>query len=282
MERYDTKDTYHAWYEHWHRYHWISAFVKDLTVADLACGEGYGSALLAQHAKQVTGIDLSSATIEHAKKKYQEFSNLNYIQSDILNTPIPDESIDMVVSFETLEHLTAHHALLSEFKRVMKSKGVLVISTPDKNVYSGSETHNEFHLEELTQAEFFDLISSQFEHALFFGQQLQTGSALAPIADNLSGAASSICVEQNNEFKLGNNQQMPTYLIAIASQSKQALTPFKSVAASFFNDSNNSLFNHYEQQVKRLIEADQTIKKLETQAEIQNQVINQLKARLGL
>lgn len=282
MERYDTKDSFHAWYEHWHRYHWISTFVKNQKVADLACGEGYGSALLAQHAEQVTGVDINAETIQKASEKYQAFKNLKYIQSDVLSTPMPDHALDLVVSFETLEHLTAHQALLNEFKRLMKPDGLLVISTPDKTVYSGSEAHNEFHVKELTQQEFIDLIQSQFKHALFFGQQLQTGSVLAPLTNRPIKSATSLYVAQHDEFNPLFNQQKPTYLIAVASDSNEALLPFKKAGISHFNDSNNKLFNHYEQQIKRLLEADQQLKKLETQIELQNQVINQLKARLGL
>ncbi|MCB1581992.1 MAG: class I SAM-dependent methyltransferase [Marinicella sp.] len=282
MERYDTKDSYHAWYEHWHRYHWISTFVNDLKVADLACGEGYGSALLAQHAKEVTGVDFNAETIQKATDKYQTFKNLKYIQSDVLSAPMQDHAVDMVVSFETLEHLTTHHTLLKEFKRLMKPNGLLVISTPDKTVYSGSEGHNEFHLKELTHQEFTNLIDSHFKHALFFGQQLQTGSVLAPLTNQPTLSATSLYVEQHDEFITNYNQQSPTYLIAVASDSFEALLPFKSTGISHFNDSHNKLFNHYEQQIKRLLEADLQLKKLETQIEIQNQVINQLKARLGL
>lgn len=281
MERYDAKDTYHAWYEHWHRYHWLSPFLNNQTIADLACGEGYGSALLAQHAHQVTGIDIDSDTIEQARTKYKKSNNLEYIKANVLKTPLADGSMDVVTSFETLEHLTEHQQLLTEFKRILKPGGTLVISTPDKDVYSGSETHNEFHLKELSQAEFKELISTHFEHVVYFGQQFQTSSVLAPLAGN-SGNNESIYVEQHNEFTKGLNQQKPTYLIAVASDSAESILPFKKAGTSHFNDCNNKLFNHYEQQIKRLLEADQQLKKLETQIEIQNQVINQLKARLGL
>jgi ubiquinone/menaquinone biosynthesis C-methylase UbiE len=281
MERYDAKDTYHAWYEHWHRYHWLCNFLNKQTVADLACGEGYGSALLAQHGNQVTGIDIDSETIEQAKSKYQKTAQLSYINANVLNTPLEDHSIDVVTSFETLEHLTEHQQLLSEFKRILKPAGTLVISTPDKAVYSGSETHNEFHLKELTEDEFTELISTHFEHVVYFGQQFQTNSVLAPLEKN-NGRNESIYVEQHQEFTQSTNQQKPTYLIAVASDSADSIAPFKNAGTSHFNDSNNKLFNHYEQQIKRLLEADQQLKKLETQIKIQNQVINQLKARLGL
>ena len=71
MERYDASfATDYQWYEHWHRYHFIKSLVKDKLVADIACGEGYGSFLLSSSAKSVIGVDVDKNTIAAAKKKY--------------------------------------------------------------------------------------------------------------------------------------------------------------------------------------------------------------------
>ena len=283
MERYDAKNTYHTWYEHWHRYHWISPWVKNKTVADLACGEGYGSALLAQSAKQVTGIDIDAKTIETAQLKYKSNQNLNLISADVLHTPLSGDSVDVVVSFETLEHLTAHQQLLSEFKRILKDNGILVLSTPDKDVYSGSEHHNKYHVKELDTLAFKTLVSGQFKHVLFFGQQFQTSSLIAPLElSTEQKTVNSSFLEQGYEHRKANNRNRPTYLIAIASDCESALAPFMQLGDDHFNDAENRLFKHYAAQVDRLLEVDQTIAKLENQLEIQQKVISQLRARLGI
>lgn len=289
MERYDTKDHFHAWYEHWHRYHWLTPYVQDKTVADLACGEGYGSALLAQFAKQVLAIDIDQATIERASNKYQNHENLNYIQADVLNTPIDQQSIDCLVSFETLEHLSQHCQLLAEFKRVLRTNGLLVLSTPDKDVYSGSEHHNEFHVKELNKAEFTELVEHHFKHVVYFGQQLQTNSVLAPLDQSSGSNLEALYVEKTQEQTTQKNQCKPTYLIAVASDSIEAIQPFLESGSSYFNDVNNSLFAHYDKQVadliatdQRLIDADQRLLAMELQLQQQRAVISQLQARLGL
>src|SRR5690242_14088156 len=88
--------------EHLHRYAIAKEYVKDKLVLDLACGEGYGSNLLAQDARRITGADISASTIESAKLKYQK-PNLDFIQCPAHQLPFADNSFEVVVSFETLE-----------------------------------------------------------------------------------------------------------------------------------------------------------------------------------
>jgi SAM-dependent methyltransferase len=85
--------------EHLHRY----AIARDLAygkeVLDIACGEGYGSELLASVARNVTGIDISEETIAHASRKYVR-SNLSFAVGSCASIPMPDASVDLVVSFD--------------------------------------------------------------------------------------------------------------------------------------------------------------------------------------
>ncbi len=283
MERYDAINKYHAWYEHWHRYHWIADHITGLTVADLACGEGYGSALLGQYADQVWAIDIDHETIQLAQKKYQHIKNVIYNKADVLHTPLKNQSMDAVVSFETLEHLSAHCELLTEFKRILKQKGFLVISTPDKDIYSATDDHNEHHVKELTALEFQKLMREHFKHVLIFGQQFQTNSLISPLKSPKDQTDSqSLWVSQGQENDLSVNQSPPTYLIAVASDESAAIEPFRETGNSNFNDVNNGLFHHYETQVKRLLAADKRLAVLEQQVQQQSQVITQLRVRLGL
>ena len=282
MERYDANNRYHAWYEHWHRYHWVAPSLAGKKVADLACGEGYGSALLALHAEQVYAADIDQDTINKAQKKYQSFENLHFDVNDVLRLPLADHAVDAVVSFETLEHLTAHELLLQEFKRVLDRSGVLVISTPDKAVYSGADDHNEFHLKELTAVEFEGLIKGHFKHSMLFGQQFQTQSLIVPQKPTQDAGMAATVVTQGDEFAVATNKTLPTYLIAVASDDVDALSAFTDLPASAFNDAHNSLFKHYEQQVINLMATDRRMAKLEQQLQQQSAVIRQLQARLGL
>ena len=123
-------------YEHWHRYAFAAEFVKNARVLDAACGEGYGSYLLADTAEKVVGVDVSDAAITHATSRYAQADNLEFAVQDVTRLDFADNSFDVVVSFETLEHLAAQDVMLAEFRRVLKPEGLLIISTPDKAIYT--------------------------------------------------------------------------------------------------------------------------------------------------
>ncbi len=165
--------------EHNHRYLIAAEFAAGKIVLDIASGEGYGSALLARHADRVIGVDISEQAVSHAQSRYQA-QNLEYRQGDGTAIPLPDASVDMTVSFETLEHLTEHDELLSEIKRVLKPHGLLIMSSPDKAQYSDSHgTENEFHVRELYRDEFEELLSKNFVNHAIQGQRIVYGSILA-------------------------------------------------------------------------------------------------------
>jgi len=167
-------------YEHLHRYALASGLAKGKRVLDIACGEGYGANLLADVGSEVIGVDLDAATIAHAKAKYQR-RNLHFVRGSCTEIPCPDQSIDLVASFETIEHISEHDAFLSEIKRVLAPGGILVISSPHKAEYQKvSEAANPFHEAELDHDEFVQLITRTFKHNVAAKQRLVIGSWIAP------------------------------------------------------------------------------------------------------
>lgn len=113
--------------EHYQRYLSVQRLVKDKIVLDAACGEGYGSDILAKYAKKVIGIDLDNDTITRAKVKYKDRDNLIFIQGNIEKLEIEDCSIDIVISFETIEHVSEdiQKNFLNEIDRVLKNDGIV-------------------------------------------------------------------------------------------------------------------------------------------------------------
>lgn len=172
-------------YEHLHRYHHVLEIVRGKVVLDIACGEGYGSFCLARNARTVYGVDIDSSCIEHARKKYAG-ENVEFIQGDVSKIPLPDRSVDIVISFETIEHLDeAKQALfLQEIKRVLIENGKLIISTPDKTNYSERYSYqNEFHVKEFAKQEFHTFLKSYFENIVNLGQRYEIVDAITP--DNI-------------------------------------------------------------------------------------------------
>ena len=164
--------------EHLHRYLFACKAVAGKTVLDIASGEGYGSAMLAQTAKKVIGVDISQDAVAHAQEKYQA-KNLEFRVGSCAAIPLDDASVDVVVSFETIEHLDQHESMMRQIKRVLRPGGVLVISSPDKLQYSDKQNYsNPYHVKELYRDEFNKLLSSYYKKHHVFGQRVVYGSAL--------------------------------------------------------------------------------------------------------
>jgi len=168
-------------FEHLHRYHALRDIVKNKTVLDIASGEGYGTALLAKSAKKVFGVDIDPNAIEYSTKKYADAGNIEFIIGSADLIPLPDHSIDIVVSYETIEHLdeSLQAKFLLEIKRVLKREGSLVISTPDKTNYSERYGYtNKFHLKEFTSEEFSSFLKNYFGHVIPYLQGYEIVSAI--------------------------------------------------------------------------------------------------------
>lgn len=168
-------------YEHWHRYIFASRFCTQKKVLDIACGEGFGSNFLSRHAESVQGVDIAPDIVEHAKRKYQH-ERLNFTVSNAVSVPFEDESFDVVVSFETLEHLSGEdqHLFIKEMVRVMKEEGILIISTPNKKVYSDDANYaNPFHLSEFYKEEFMSFLADHFKNITIFSQQVIGASLIS-------------------------------------------------------------------------------------------------------
>jgi SAM-dependent methyltransferase len=159
--------------QHLARYRFAAQFAKGRRVLDAACGEGYGTAMLAAAgASAAAGIDIDRATVDHAREKY----GLEFERADIGELPFEDGSFGLVVSFETLEHVPDAARAIAEFRRVLADDGVLIASTPNSTQYL---VDNEFHEREFTEAELRALLAPHFpELALFYQQDWLTSAVM--------------------------------------------------------------------------------------------------------
>jgi SAM-dependent methyltransferase len=252
-ERFTPECVREIWYEHFHRYVLALDWCADMVVLDAACGEGYGSDLLAQKAQSVTGIDLSAEAVNHAQDRYGARENLQFRVADCTNLPFPDNTFDRVVSFETLEHLAEQNQLLSEFRRVLKPDGSLVLSTPDKAQYSDAqEFDNEFHVRELYREEFEVLIKSHFPASRLFGQKLVFASAIwsfDPVRTVSLTRHSGETVSRLEGFS-----RAPMYFIALCAADVAHL-PETDSDLWLFDDEEESVYAHYHSEIRRHIKA---------------------------
>ena len=162
---------------HMARYAFVFPYIEAKDVLDIACGSGYGSQYLAlQGARKVVGVDVDPKAIEYARK-YHSHERVSFIQSDAHNlSQIEDASFDVIVSFETIEHLREPKSFLLELRRLLKTGGTLFISCP--NDYAESPWKSKFHLHKFRFNEFRDLIVTVFGEAIFLGHHNTIASGL--------------------------------------------------------------------------------------------------------
>ncbi len=221
------------WHEHWHRYHFARPLVAGLEVLDVACGEGYGSALLARSAATVIGADIAQPAVEHARARYGAIENLGFRQADCAALPFADASFDAVVSFETIEHIVAQESFLDEIRRVLRPDGLLVLSCPNKAEYSDRRgVINAFHVRELYRDQLAALLAPRVAHALWYGQRPSFYSVVWPEDGVAQGELFEVAEAAPDSPAPGHAR--PLYFIVVASASASrlaAITPRLSVLA---------------------------------------------------
>lgn len=163
--------------EHAHRYEFAVKFIgaKD-TVLDCASGSGYGTKILAGRAEKVIGVDVSPVAVAYARARYQG-SNLEFVERSAESLGFEDHRFDVFCSFETLEHLQSPDALLRQARRLLKSGGLLLCSTPNRvasGLRPGERPHNPFHLREWSLAELNSLLCRYFRNVEYFGQRIRS------------------------------------------------------------------------------------------------------------
>jgi ubiquinone/menaquinone biosynthesis C-methylase UbiE len=164
--------------EHLHRYRMAARWTRGLEVLDIACGEGYGSEMLARAAKRVVGVDIDAGAVRHAASKYRA-ANLLFLVGSCSSMPLPPGSVDAVVSFETIEHHAEHDLMMQEIRRVLRAGGLLVMSSPDRLAYSDKRNFaNPFHVRELYREQFQSLLLRHFRHVALLGQRVLMGSLI--------------------------------------------------------------------------------------------------------
>ena len=204
--------------EHLHRYYLAREFAKGKKVLDIACGEGYGSAILAEVALKVVGVDASEEVIEYASGRYER-QNLQFMTGVCRRIPLPDASVDLIVCFETIEHHADHHEMMREFVRVLRPEGAVIISTPDKAEYSDKPNFlNPHHVKELYFDEFKELMLNYFINARFFGQRVRYGSFVGPL-DKKPTISANYRLLQGRAHKSISVPE-PIFFLAVASNGK--------------------------------------------------------------
>lgn len=149
-------------------YEWVAARVAGRRVIDMACGEGYGSDVLAARASSVTGVDANPQAHEHARLRYRR-ANLRFERALV---EAFDERADAIVFLQTIEHLREPDAALAHFRSLLDGDGTLYVSTPNVLTLApaGAErSDNPWHVREYRAAEFDELCRRNFARVELYG-----------------------------------------------------------------------------------------------------------------
>jgi SAM-dependent methyltransferase len=128
-----------------------------LEVLEAGCGEGYGADLISRVARRVIALDYDETTVAHVRARYPR---VEVMHGNLAELPLADASVDVVVSFQVIEHLWDQTQFVRECARVLRPSGLLMVSTPNRITFSpGRDTPiNPFHTRELNADELTRLL----------------------------------------------------------------------------------------------------------------------------
>ena len=183
--------------------------------------------MLAQVARSVVGLDIDAGVVRHAAATYGG-DRLRFAEGRTTLLPLETASVDLVVSFETLEHFAEHDEFFREAKRVLRPAGRLLISTPDRDTYSHEgAAANPFHVLELNRGEFEALIGRHFAHGALLSQRAFVGSVL--MADRTAEPCLIFDRLDSDRIDVGAGLPRARYYVAICSDA-----PLDGLANSLF------------------------------------------------
>jgi len=255
-ERFMPGLTGEIWLEHWHRYHFAAMAVRGARVLDVASGEGYGSALLASTAASVLGVDASAEAISHARNSYGSLANLDFAVADCARLPFADGSFDVIVSFETIEHITSQREFLSETKRLLADGGLLLLSSPNKAEYTDRRGYaNPYHVAELYRDELAALLAPIYPHTTWFGQGIGFCSTI--LAESpLRGTGELVgrtAADNADPLRIE-----PLYYLVGCAASAEALARL-SLDHSVLGDPDDAIYRDYRDTYQKFVKASEAV-----------------------
>jgi 2-polyprenyl-3-methyl-5-hydroxy-6-metoxy-1,4-benzoquinol methylase len=150
------------------KYRFAGEYCADSVVLDVGCGSGHGSVQLRKSgARRVVGVDVSRNAIEYAHRHFGK-KRVDFLVMDCMRQAFQDNSFDVVVSFEVIEHLKAVGLYLREVTRVLKRDGIFVLSTPNR-ILTASGEPNPYHIREFSLSELEGILGKYFSKVNIYG-----------------------------------------------------------------------------------------------------------------
>ena len=243
-------------YEHYGRYEFALQFCRGKVVLDAPAGEGFGSARLSTVAREVVGVDLSEQAVSHAREMYKS-EHLSFRVDDIaVLSGLENETFDVITCFEGIEHLSAQEQplVLRRFTEILKPDGVLLISTPNKTLYSDLPQHkNEFHQKEFYFDEYAKFLKGEFKQVHFFGQSSVDCAVITQVDQH---AVNDICFYNSSAHAVNQSAPSPEaflFFVAVCHKDEAVQTPEHGMTlVDLKNTATQLKIRKYEAEIERL------------------------------
>ncbi|MFZ1523007.1 MAG: methyltransferase domain-containing protein [Candidatus Saccharimonadales bacterium] len=194
--------------EHLQRYNQTRDIVKGKVVLDIASGSGYGTKIISKYAKKVYGVDINYGAVNYARENYSA-KNIEYMTGSGTNIPIGNKSVDVVTTFETIEHIDDYESFIKEIKRVLKPDGLAIISTPNDLEYGEG---NHFHIHEFEHKELLTLIEKYFKNTKSYFQSTWKSVLMGELKDHESPTLDNVNLMSTDILK-GFDKTLYFYII---------------------------------------------------------------------
>jgi len=148
-------------------YQYVRQFVNGKDVLDIGCGTGYGSHILAEHARSVLGLDYDQDAIDYCRTHYRA-QNIIFQHADAATLSIKNK-FDVAVSFQVIEHMHHVEDFIDRIKSAVKQNGFIIITTPNVKTTNRIRNDNPFHCHEMSYEQFDHLISDKFKSYRILG-----------------------------------------------------------------------------------------------------------------
>jgi ubiquinone/menaquinone biosynthesis C-methylase UbiE len=191
--------------EHHHRYLWASKYAQG-NICDLACGYGYGAAVLSKNQKitDYVGMDASAEAIEQANRRFSS-EGRRYILASATEIPLGNQSVDTVISLETLEHLKNPSSAILEFKRILKPNGLLVGSVPSKYFDDLAESvygKNPHHVTRFEYGDLVRLLNDSFSNVRIYYSALEVVTHIGSLTNECASPQEQATLFRDHENDL--------------------------------------------------------------------------------